>query len=263
MVLALESVTLRYPASKRSGYAVPILERLDLAIGRDEFVCVIGRSGSGKTSLLNLAAGFVAPAGGRISVDGRTVAGPGADRAVVFQDDALFPWLSTRGNVAFALRQRGLSGGAARRDADALLASVGLAEVGDTPIWQLSGGMRQRVGIARALGAEPSFLLMDEPLGALDAMTRERMQGFLLSVWRRSGAGALLITHSIEEALFLGTRVVVLAGRPGRIAVDRCFGFSRRLLAGESARSMRSDPAFVAEREALTDLIHAETELAA
>ena len=263
MALHLDRVTLLYPPGGRAAAEAPVLQGLSLTVERDDFVCVIGRSGSGKTSLLNLAAGFVAPNAGAVTADGRRVEGPGADRAVVFQDDALFPWLPARDNVAFALKLRGLGAGERARQADVLLESVGLAGAGDKAVWELSGGMRQRVGIARALAADPRYLLMDEPLGALDAMTRERMQGFLLDVWRRSGAGVLLITHGIEEALFLGTRVVVLAGRPGRIVVDRTFDYGRRFLSGETARSIRGDAAFVADRDALTDLIHDETEVAA
>lgn len=263
MSLQVDRVTLLYPAAKLHFAAEPVLHGLSLDVGRDEFVCVIGRSGSGKTSLLNLAAGFVAPTSGFVTADGIPISGPGADRAVVFQDDALFPWVSARDNVAFPLKLRGVSAADRRRQADELLDSVGLSDAGDKAVWELSGGMRQRVGIARALAAKPRYLLMDEPLGALDAMTRERMQGFLLSVWRRSGAGVLLITHGIEEALFLGTRVVVLAGQPGRVIADRSFNYGRRFLAGEPARAIRADPGFVGDRDALTDLIHDERELAA
>ncbi len=177
---------------------------------------------------------------------------------MVFQDDALFPWLTARDNVAFALRLRGLSNADRAQIADRLLHQVGLGAAGDRHVWELSGGMRQRVGIARALAAEPAFLLMDEPLGALDAMTRERMQELLLTVWREGGAGVLLITHGIEEALFLATRVVVLAPDPGRVAADLAFDFGRRFLAGETARAVKSDPAFIAAREHLRDLIDAE-----
>lgn len=250
--LHLDRVDLAYAGGR------PVLQGIDINIGADEFVVVIGRSGSGKTSLLNLAAGFVAPTAGRILVDGRVIDGPGADRAVVFQDDALFPWLNARDNVAFAHRLRGLPPAERARRADHLLERVGLGEAGGRRVWELSGGMRQRVGIARALAAKPRFLLMDEPLGALDAMTRERMQELLLRVWRGGGAGVLLITHGIEEALFLATRVIVLAPNPGRIAADLSFGFGRRFLAGEPARAVKSDPAFIAARERLRDLIDAE-----
>jgi taurine transport system ATP-binding protein len=245
--LALDNITLRYDG------AAPVLANLSLEIGSDEFVVVVGRSGCGKTSLLNLAAGFLQPSSGRVSVDGRTIPGPGADRAVVFQNDALFPWLSTAENVSFAARLAGTATAERRSEAERWLTVVGLTGLGDRPIWQLSGGQRQRVGLARALAARPSFLLMDEPLGALDAMTRETMQDLLLNAWAGSGAGALLITHGVEEALYLATRILVMAPSPGRIVRRLDVDFGRRRLAGVSARAIKASPEFVAAREALLD----------
>jgi len=252
--LRLNAVSFAY--EKGRTISAPILERVTLGIARGEFVVVLGQSGSGKTSLLNVAAGFLAPTEGRVTVDGKQIAGPSADRAVVFQDDALFAWSNARDNVAFPLRLRGLARSERNATADALLADVGLSGQGDRAIWELSGGMRQRVGIARALAARPDFLLMDEPLGALDAMTRDQMQELLLTVWRRSNTGALLITHSVEEALFLATRIVVLAAHPGRIVLSRNFDFGQRFLDGEAARSLKSEPGFVAAREELIAAIH-------
>lgn len=249
--LHIDKVTFAYGPSPQA----PVLADIDLSIGNDEFVAVVGRSGSGKTSLLSLAAGFLKPTTGHVHIDGRTVEGPSAERAVVFQDDALFPWLTARQNVGFALKLKGVSRNERDRRVAELLSHVDLAASADKAIWELSGGMRQRVGIARALAADPEFLLMDEPLGALDALTRERMQEFLLHLWQDSGAGVLLITHGIEEALFLATRVVVLAPDPGRIVADIPVDFGRRLLRGDTARTIKSDPAFVAAREKLRDLI--------
>lgn len=259
--LRLNAVTFNYD---RSRLPVPVLDRLTLGIAKGEFVAVLGQSGSGKTSLLNLAAGFLEPDEGRVTLNEQTVHGPSADRAVVFQDDALYPWLTARDNVAFPLRLKSVSAAERRARADALLADVGLAGQGQKRIWELSGGMRQRVGIARALAAEPEYLLMDEPLGALDAMTRDQMQELLLSAWHRSGTGALLITHSVEEALFLATRIVVLAAHPGRIVLSQEVDFGRRFLAGEKARALKSEPGFVVLREQLIAAIHqTEGELAA
>lgn len=249
--LRLDAVSFAYRRA-----SAPVIDRLTLSIGRGEFIAVLGQSGAGKTSLLNLAAGFLEPDEGRVTLDGHAVHGPSADRAVVFQDDALYPWLSARDNVAFPLKIRGVSSARRRARADELLADVGLGGQGGKRIWELSGGMRQRVGIARALAAEPGYLLMDEPLGALDAMTRDQMQELLLSVWQRSGTGALLITHSVEEAVFLATRIVVLAAHPGRILLTRDVYFGRRFLAGTPARAIKSDPAFVALREDLIASIH-------
>ncbi len=248
--LTFEGVSLDYGAS------APVLDAINLGVRSDEFVAVIGRSGSGKTSLLNLAAGFLTPGKGRVAVDGKPVTKPDADRAVVFQDDALYPWLDARDNIAFPLRLHGVPVAERHQTADRLLLHVGLPGAGDKKIWELSGGMRQRVGIARALASEPKFLLMDEPLGALDALTRERMQSFLLGVWAESGAGVMLVTHSIEEALFLATRIIVLSPNPGRITADIPVSFGRAALDDRSAHSIKKDPAFQALHDRLTDLIH-------
>lgn len=255
--LRLESVSLRYG---HRANAPLVLDRVTLGIGAGDFVAVLGRSGSGKTSLLNVAAGFVAPSAGRVVLDGKVRNGPSVERAVVFQDDALFAWLSVRDNVALPLQLKGLGLNERRRRSDELLTHVGLHGYGNRSIWTLSGGQRQRVGIARALAAEPAFLLMDEPLGALDAMTRDRMQELLLRLWHESRTGALMITHSVEEALFVATRVVVLEPDPGRIGEEIEVGYGARFLAGEPARSVKSDPAFIADRERLIAAIHRNSE---
>lgn len=258
-ILTFDRIGVRF--DERGGGPATI-SGLSLSLRSGEFVVVVGRSGCGKTTLLNLAAGFLAPSEGAVRLDGVPVAGPGADRAVVFQDDALYPWLSTCDNVAFPLRLRGIGPAERRRRADELLALVGLTEAADRPIWALSGGMRQRAGLARALAAAPTFLLMDEPLGALDAMTRERMQGLLLDVWARTGIGVLLITHDVEEALFLATRVVVMAPAPGRIVQEFAVEFGRRAYSGDGARAVKSSAAFIAARERLLDLVHERTDFA-
>ena len=265
-ILTFRNVSLTYPARPgRSGTGEKrVLDGINLQVASDELVAIIGRSGSGKTSLLNLAAGFLAPSEGTISVDGAPVTGPGADRAVVFQDDALYPWLDARDNIAFPLKLKGVPLAERRARANILLERVGLAEAGDRHIWELSGGMRQRVGIARALAAQPRFLLLDEPLGALDALTRTRMQEFILRIKAESGAGAVLITHSIEEALLLGTRVVVLSPNPGRLTAEIEAGFNAEVLNGASVAAVKASPIFKRMHAGLTGLIHAgEEELAA
>lgn len=249
-LLALDNVSVRYDGQDR-----PAVERASISIGSGDLVTLTGRSGCGKTSLLNVAAGFIRPFDGTVAIDGRSVEAPGPDRAVVLQNDALFPWLSARDNVSFALRMRGVAASERDARADALLASVKLEGIGPKPIWELSGGMRQRVGLARALASEPDFLLMDEPLGALDALTRERMQTLLLDIWAGSGTGVLMVTHGIEEALVLSTRVVVLAPGPGRIVRQIEAGFGRRYVAGEPVRSIKADPRFAAARAELADVI--------
>ncbi|WP_317203893.1 taurine ABC transporter ATP-binding protein [Janthinobacterium sp.] len=243
--------------------AVEVLRGLSLEVADGSFCVVIGESGCGKTTLLNLIAGFVAPSAGSVAIDGRAVTGPGADRGVVFQDDALLPWQSVLENVAFGLRLAGMA--KPRREARAreLLLLTGLERYADYPVWKISGGMRQRVGLARALAVDPRFLLLDEPLGALDALTRERMQEHLLRIWKASGKGLFMITHSVEEALFLATDLVLLRARPGRVESIRKLDFGARFMAGEAARGIKSERAFVELRETiLHDLFSREEEMA-
>ena len=200
---------------------VDALGPLDLEVGAGEFVAIVGPSGCGKSTLLSLLAGFQRPTAGAITVDGRPVRAPGPDRGVVFQHPNLYPWLSVRDNVAFGLRMRGVAKRERQAAADAQIARVGLAEFADAPPYELSGGMQQRCQIARMLASEPEIMLLDEPFGALDALTREQMQAELHGIWRESGRTALFITHSVEEAAFLGTRVLVMSERPGRIVLRR------------------------------------------
>lgn len=243
--LVLDKVSVHY-----DGQPASAVERVSIDVAKHDFVVLVGRSGCGKTSLLNVAAGLVEPVRGGATIGGRPITAPGSDRAVVFQNDALFPWLTARENVAFALRLRGVRPDERARRADELLRLVKLEGAGDKHIWELSGGMRQRVGLARALAAEPQFLLLDEPLGALDALTRERMQTTLLDLWTASHVGVL-----IEEALVLATRIVVLAPGPGRVVRTFETGFSRRYATGEPIRTIKADPAFAASRGELTDAI--------
>lgn len=243
-LLQLERISAQYP-----GAAGPVLRDISLSLGPDQLLVALGPSGSGKTSLLNLIAGFSAPSSGAISLDGKGVRGPSAERGVVFQDDALLPWQNVQDNVAFGLQLSGVPRPQREAKARELLALVDLAGFEHRHIWELSGGQKQRVGLARALAAEPQLLLMDEPFGALDAFTREQMQELLLQVWRRSGKPVLLITHDIEEAVFLATDLVLLEPNPGRIAERLQLDFGRRYAAGESARSIKSDPLFIETRE--------------
>ena len=197
--------------------AVQALSPIDLYVGKGDFLCVVGPSGCGKTTLLNIAAGFERPTSGRVLLDNRLITGPGAERGVVFQQGALFNWMNVLENVAFGPRAQGVPVARAREQATALLDLVGLSAFAAKYPYQLSGGMQQRVGIARALANEPEILLMDEPFAALDQQTRELLQEEIRSIWRRTGKTIVWITHSIEEALFLATHIVVMTARPGRI----------------------------------------------
>ncbi|MFG2393890.1 ABC transporter ATP-binding protein [Streptomyces lavendulae] len=203
------------------GYgAAPVLRPTDLVFPAGSFTALLGPSGCGKSTVLNTVAGFVRPATGRVTAGGTEVTGPGPDRGVVFQHYALFPWRTARGNVEFALKRLGLPRARRRELALAALAEVGLADGAEKYPAQLSGGMQQRVALARALAARPEVLLMDEPFGALDALTRTRMQALLRELWERSGTTVLFVTHDIDEALALAGRVVVLGGSPGRVLAD-------------------------------------------
>lgn len=225
------------------------LQDINLTIGDGEMVVVLGPSGCGKTTLLNLVAGFLQPESGSIMLNGNTVTGPGAERGVVFQHEGLLPWRNVLDNVAFGLQLAGSSKGARRDVAQRMLKKVGLDDAGNKYIWQLSGGMRQRVGIARALAADPQLLLLDEPFGALDAFTREQMQELLLRLWRDSGKQVLLITHDIEEAIFLASELVLLSPGPGKIVERLSLNFGQRYAAGEGCRAIKSDSEFIACRE--------------
>ena len=215
-ILEARGVTLRY---RSSGSEVTATEAIDLSVAQGDRVVLLGPSGCGKSSLLRAIAGFVRPDEGEIALRGVPVRGPGPDRVVVFQEfDQLLPWRTVRRNITFPLRAaRGLGYAAADEVADRWLAKVGLARFADAYPHTLSGGMKQRVAIARALAMEPDVLLMDEPFAALDAITRRRMQEELLELWRMIRCTLIFVTHSVEEGLLLGSRVIVLSPHPGRI----------------------------------------------
>ncbi|CAH0275000.1 MULTISPECIES: taurine ABC transporter ATP-binding subunit [Erwinia] len=246
----------------RASYAGQLaLQDINLSIGNGELVVVLGPSGCGKTTLLNLIAGFIPADSGSITLDGKPVNGPGADRGVVFQHEGLLPWRNVLDNVAFGLQLAGVEKNERRAVARRVLKQVGLEGAEKRFIWQLSGGMRQRVGIARALAADPRLLLLDEPFGALDAFTREQMQELLLTLWRDSGKQILLITHDIEEAVFLASELILLSPGPGRIVERLALDFGRRYAAGEGCRAIKSDPDFIERREYVLSRVFQQREV--
>jgi ABC-type taurine transport system ATPase subunit len=240
------------------GSRVQALEKIDLNIEPGQFVCLAGPSGCGKTTLLRLMAGFMKPSEGSITVDGEPVRRPAAERGVVFQQPMLFPWLSVRKNVELGPKLRGVGREERRQQADKYLSMVGLSDFTGHRPYELSGGMQQRCQIARVLTNDPEFVLMDEPFGALDALTRERLQNELLDIWRATGKTILFITHSVDEAVFLGTRVMVMSPRPGRIVLDEDAMFSGH---GETieAEAIRALPEYAALVDKVRHAIH-ETE---
>lgn len=213
--LSIENVSMRFELP--DGSSVQALKNVTLDLKQGELMSVLGPSGCGKTTLLNIVAGFLAPTQGRIALNGRKVEGPGPERGMVFQQGALFEWMSVRKNVSFGPDMKGMDPAKSREIVDHLLDTVGLRDFKEKAVYELSGGMQQRVALARCLANDPDVILMDEPLGALDALTREKMQGLVLKLWKETGKTIVLITHSVEEARLLGERLLVMAPRPGRI----------------------------------------------
>jgi len=262
MGLNIRRASVIYPAA--DGRApVEALRSIDLDIAGDDFVVALGASGCGKSTLLSLIAGFLSPSSGDILLDGTVVQGPGADRAVVFQKHALLPWLNVLDNVAFGLKLQGVAGAKRHEIARGFIRLLGLADFETSKVYNLSGGMQQRVGIARALTCDPKVLLMDEPLGALDALTREKAQELILNIWHSTRKSVFFITHSVEEALFMGTKLIVMSPRPGRIAHRFDLPFSRRFLAGVPARQVKASREFISLREEVLEIIFSDEEAAA
>jgi len=237
------------------------LDGLELTIEAGEFLTLVGPSGCGKSTVLDLIAGLTAPSSGRLSIGGTPITGPGLDRSVVFQQYTLLPWRTAQANIEFALEAKGGLDRATRGEvARRYLDLVGLADFAGRYPHELSGGMKQRVAIARSLSYEPEVLLMDEPFGALDAQTRERLQEELVQIWRRTGTTVVFITHDIEEAVFLGQRVAVMSGRPGRI---RTIVETQLDHGGEEGFDVRGTPAFAAHRHEIWSLLREQEHAAA
>src|SRR5437868_2946842 len=222
--LAVRGVTKRFTVGDEE---IEALARVDVTIREGEFVCLIGASGCGKSTLLRLIAGFEEPSTGDLTSQGKPITGPGGDRGMVFQDYALFPWMTVRQNIGFGPRQRQLPRKEIAEIANEFVRLVGLERFADRYPSQLSGGMKQRVAIARVLANNAQALLMDEPFGALDALTREQLQGELLQIWKRTGVTIIFVTHSVEEAVLMADRVLVMSAGPGRIEHDIAIDLPR------------------------------------
>ena len=238
----------------KSGAKVEALKNINFELKQGEILAVLGPSGCGKTTLLNMIAGFLNPTSGDLTLGGVDIEGPGAERGMVFQQGALFEWLTVARNVDFGLRMRGEDGARSTDKVNSWLDTVGLQGFGDTPTYQLSGGMQQRVALARCLVNDPSLILMDEPLGALDALTREKMQSLILELWKKTGKTIIVITHSVEEALLLGERLFVMAPRPGRIHREYNLPFAEMGLT-RSLREIKQEAEFSKIREEILTMI--------
>ena len=250
--IRFDNVTVDFPTTRGP---MRVLDGVSFDIRDGEFVSVIGPSGCGKTTLMNIVGGFVEPSKGQVLLDGKPITGPGPDRGVMFQEYGVFPWLTVKGNIEFGLKLRANRASAAERDeiTTRYMLLMGLADFANHHPKHLSGGMRQRLAIARAYAVRPQFLLMDEPFGALDAQTRSAMQDLLLEVLQTEGKTVMLITHSVEEAIYLSSRIVVVTARPARIRtiIDIPFGYPR-------AENVHEDPRFAELRAKIHELVMQE-----
>ena len=250
--LTIDQISMRFELP--NGGHVQALQDVSLHLDQGELLSVLGPSGCGKTTLLNIVAGFLAPTSGKIMLNGHRVQGPDAERGMVFQQGALFEWMNVRENVSFGPRMAGKRPAEYHDNVDHLLEVVGLKDFKDKAIYELSGGMQQRVALARCLANDPDVILMDEPLGALDALTREKMQGLVLDLWKETGKTIVLITHSVEEALLLGERLLVMAPRPGRIHKEYRLPFAERGV-GADLRAVKKSEGYNETREEILSMI--------
>ena len=250
--LSINKISMRFDLP--NGSHVQALKDISLEIKTGELMSVLGPSGCGKTTLLNIVAGFLAPTQGTMTLNNHLITGPDAERGMVFQQGALFEWMSVRENVSFGPRMKGQREAEWRDNVDHLLDIVGLRDFKEKSVFELSGGMQQRVALARCLANDPDVILMDEPLGALDALTREKMQGLVLKLWKETGKTIILITHSVEEALLLGERLLVLAPRPGRIHREYRLPFAD-MGVGQDLREVKKHPEFGEKREEILSMI--------
>ena len=249
--LEVSALSKSFPTS--GGGTVTAIEQIDLHVEPGELVCLVGASGCGKSTLLSIIAGLTEPTSGEVTLDGWPIVGPGPDRGLVFQSYSLFPWRTVEENVAFGLELAGVDNETMRSRVAELLEVMNLTKWAKARPSQLSGGMRQRVAIARSLATQPQVLLLDEPFGALDAHTKGLMQEFLLRLWRQTGTTILMVTHDVEEALFLSQRIYVLSSHPGRVKQEIALPFG-----ADHDPAIRRDPRFLDLREQIHQLLTAE-----
>ena len=250
--LSIQNLSMRFDLP--DGGAVQALQDVSLDLKAGELLSVLGPSGCGKTTLLNIVAGFLAPTDGKMTLNGNDIQSPSAERGMVFQQGALFEWMSVRENVGFGPSMKGMSGPEKAQIVNHLLDVVGLQDFKEKAVYELSGGMQQRVALARCLANDPDVILMDEPLGALDALTREKMQSLVLKLWKETGKTIILITHSVEEALLLGERLIVMAPRPGRIHKEYRLPFAEMGVDAD-LREVKKHPEFGERREEILGMI--------
>jgi len=236
------------------GSCVEALKNVSIDLKNGELLSILGPSGCGKTTLLNIVAGFLSPTSGQTILNARPVNGPGAERGMVFQQGALFEWMSVRKNISFGPTMKGVAKAKIKQQVDELLETVGLHGFAEKAVYELSGGMQQRVALARCLANDPDVILMDEPLGALDALTREKMQSLILKLWKETGKTIILITHSVDEALLLGERVLVMAPRPGRIHKEYQLDFAEQAI-NTGLREVKKTQDFHNRREEILSMI--------
>lgn len=241
------------------GREVDALQNINLDFSKNQLVSFVGPSGCGKTTLLNIIAGFIKPTSGRVLLNGSEVEGPGQDRGMVFQTGALFEWLTVYENVAFGLQINNVPEKECQERVNEYLDIVGLKNFAQAPIYNLSGGMRQRVAIIRCLVNNPTIMLMDEPLGALDALTREKMQSLIIKLWLETSKLCVFITHSVEEAVYLSSEMIVLSSRPGKIVKHYQLPFSVRDFE-KPTREVKSSKEFIEVREEILKIIWAMEE---
>ena len=251
--LVCENLSMTFD-NPQTGVKIEALKDINFLLKKGELLSVLGPSGCGKTTLLNMIAGFLNPTAGKMLLNNKVIEGPGVERGMVFQQGALFEWLTVSKNVDFGLRMKKTPESESTKLVNKWLDIVGLQGFGDTPTYQLSGGMQQRVALARCLVNGPEVILMDEPLGALDALTREKMQSLILKLWKETGKTIIIITHSVEEALLLGERLFVMAPRPGRIHKEYQLPFAGNGLK-KSLREIKHEAQFGAVREEILSMI--------